>query len=113
VGVPFYLGCEFPYPEKAKSQWANEGRSEAIVRYAKPGQHIPPKSRLGWGWDAVIILTSFVVRIPLLWLPIKFDEAVFAHMGNMWLRHGQQLYIHVIENKPPGVFFKYMLVCSN
>jgi len=42
-----------------------------------------------------------------LWLPIKFDEAIFAHIGNMWLRHGQQLYIHVIENKPPGVFFVY------
>ena len=47
------------------------------------------------------------MRIPLLWLPIKFDEAIFAHIGNMWLRHGQLLYLDAIDNKPPGVFLVY------
>ena len=59
-----------------------------MVQYARARQHISQYCGLGWGWGAAIILTSFVVRVPLLWVPIKFDEAIFAHMGNMWLRHG-------------------------
>ena len=74
------------------------------MQHGKVRRHIPQNARLGWAWIAAIILAAFVVRLPLVWLPIKFDEAIFAHMGNMWLCHGQRLYVDVIDNKPPGVF---------
>jgi 4-amino-4-deoxy-L-arabinose transferase-like glycosyltransferase len=62
-------------------------------------------SRVLWAVAAVCIL----VRLPSLWMSPSCDEAIFATVGNVWLRHGGLPYRDVMENKPPGVFLVYGL----
>lgn len=58
-----------------------------------------------WGVAAVCVL----VRLPALWMSPSCDEAIFATVGNVWLRHGGLPYRDAVENKPPGVFLIYGL----
>lgn len=68
---------------------------------AQPGLN----HRTLWAVAAICAL----VRLPALWMSPSCDEAIFATVGNVWLRHGGLPYRDAVENKPPGVFLVYGL----
>lgn len=73
------------------------------------GRQLPAHAGLNhralWAVAAVCAL----VRLPALWMSPSCDEAIFATVGNVWLRHGGLPYRDAVENKPPGVFLIYGL----
>lgn len=58
----------------------------------------------------VLLLVSAIIalqaRIRLLAIPFERDEAGFAYIGH-WLLNGKSLYVDMVDNKLPGLYFLY------
>lgn len=64
-----------------------------------------------YGPIAILALTGLfvlILRLRLLAIPMERDEAGFAYIGH-WLLNGKSLYIDVVDNKLPGLYFLYAM----
>jgi len=63
-----------------------------------------------WIWLAgAMIVAAFVLRLPLLSVPLERDEGGYAYMADR-MHQGDTLYLDLVETKPPGVFCAYWLL---
>ena len=86
----------------------------------KPSPHMPRKNQtlkhrnfsyLTWGTILVIILSTAVIRIPLLPVPLERDEGEYAYMGQLILQ-GVPPYAEAYNMKMPGIYAAYALLLA-
>jgi len=58
---------------------------------------------------AVLLAASFLLRVPLLSVPLERDEGEYAYIAQRLL-HGEVPYRDAFDQKPPLVFFIYLAV---
>lgn len=68
------------------------------------------EQRLGIILPFFIAVTAFIIlRLPSLFEPHWYgDEAVYAAVAHA-IEKGRTLYVDVWDNKPPGIYFIYMI----
>ena len=55
----------------------------------------------------LILMLSFLARLPFLNVPLDGDSGVFTAIGRLIARHGLLLYRDLFEIKPPGIYFLF------
>src|SRR5688572_1899031 len=64
-----------------------------------------------WGSWIFLGISAFIflyARLKLLAIPMERDEAGFAYIGH-WLFRDKSLYVDMVDNKLPGLYFLYGL----
>lgn len=77
--------------------------------------HLPPVWNRVHGKLAIVLLATFILRLPNLFEPPWYDdEGIYAAIGHALLE-GESLYRDVLDNRPPGMYWLYagMLAVSD
>lgn len=66
-----------------------------------------PVSRRSWAALAAVLALTLVFRLPSLFEPPWYDdEGIYAAVAHALLR-GERLYVDVMDNRPPGIYWLY------
>lgn len=64
----------------------------------------------GWRWLVLAVGISFVLRVPLLAMPMISDEGGYAYVAQRWLAGEGRLYHDLWVSRPQGIFVAYGLI---
>jgi 4-amino-4-deoxy-L-arabinose transferase-like glycosyltransferase len=65
-----------------------------------------------WLLLILILVMQVVLRLPFLGEPLNQDEATYAQIANR-IAQGEVLYRDLVDVKPPGVFYLFLLLGQN